>query len=176
MSSFNRGGGGRPGATQAPGRPYEERREQKIADCWPDYLKDGYFDAQDNLRLEYVARHIEGRDDIGVEPMIRAMANGHPKLTTAQLRRFFQHCRGIETRLKSQEATWSQVRPSFEFLAAAAADAYGKQPRKIPDLFYDFICRNIATVKTERDFLHGFLPHFEALVGFGSLHIQKERN
>jgi hypothetical protein len=44
-------------------------------------------------------------------------------------------------------------------------------------LFHDFIRRNVAAVHSEKEFLQGFLPHFEALVGFGSLHLKKsERN
>ncbi|MFA7237275.1 MAG: type III-A CRISPR-associated protein Csm2 [Phycisphaeraceae bacterium] len=182
MSNFGKhgqtGGGGvrRPGGGQGGGSyggrsggGYHDQPEDKIANHWPDYLKDGYFDADGNLRIEYVSRE-------KVEPLIQKMANAQPKLTTGQLRRFFQHCRGLETKLKSGAATWAAIRPQFEFLDAASADAFGKTPHKIPDLFYDFISRNVHAVKTEKDFLQGFLPHFEALVGFGSLHVQKDRN
>jgi hypothetical protein len=31
-------------------------------------------------------------------------------------------------------------------------------------------------IRTEDDFLRGFLPHFEALVGFGATHIRRERS
>lgn len=174
------GGGYSPGGS---GDRYQP--DQTVAQLWPGYLEGGYFDADGNLKIEYVSRCIPG-DEVrpegqqhGVEPLIRAMANARPPrdgLTTGQLRRFFMHCRGLETRLKSG-ATWPQVRPQFEFIGAAAADAYGKQPDpKIPGIFFDFIRRNVAVVKTQDDFLKGFIPHFEALVGFGSLHIKKERN
>ncbi len=56
------------------------------------------------------------------------------------------------------------------------ADARGKSQPKIPDLFADFIQRNVDAVKTQKDFLFGFLPHFEALIGFGTSHLQRERN
>ena len=85
------------------------------------------------------------------------------------------HCRAIETKLKTG-APWKQIRPEFERLNIAASDGHGKQPRKIPGLFFNFIQRNVATVSTEKDFLSGFLPHFEALVGFGSLYLSRERN
>ena len=59
----------------------------------------------------------------------------------------------------------------------AAADAFGKMPPKIPEIFHDFIKSNVAAVKNEKDFLKGFLPHFEALVGFGSQYFkERERN
>ncbi len=86
------------------------------------------------------------------------MANSRPELSTGQLRRFFQHCRGLETRLKSGAATWPGLRPQFEFLDAAATDAFGKQPRKIPAVFYDFIRRNVAAVKSEKDFAQASFP------------------
>jgi len=67
-------------------------------------------------------------------------------------------------------------RLDFLKLDVAAADAAGKKPSpKIPSLFRDFIGKNVAAVKDERDFLQGFLPHFEALVGFASGKL-KERN
>ncbi len=161
------GGGGYGQGHSDSGR--HEQPEDKIANYWPDYLKDGYFDIDDHLKPEYVSRE-------KIEPLIQKMANGSPKLTTGQMRRFFRHCRTLETRLKSKAATWSELRTQFQFLDAAASDAYGKSQRKIPSLFYDFIQRNVHAVKSEKDFREGFIPHFEALVGFGSLHIQKDRN
>ena len=181
------GGGARPrdssqqhhggGVSYGRGGRDRSQPDDTVANHWPDYLKEGYFDAEGSLKTEYVSSSIPGDDkQRGVEELIRAMTLAHPKLTTGQLRRFFQHCRGLETSLKSGMANWHHLRSRFEFLSAAAADAYGKSPSKIPGLFYDFIRRNVAAVKTERDFRSGFLPHFEALVGFGSLYVDKERN
>jgi hypothetical protein len=138
---------------------------EHVEQLWPGYLQGGYFDAEGHLRTEYVSRET-------VEPLVRTMARAQPALTQGQLRRFFQHCRRIETRLRAGEATWPTVRPQVLFLDAAAQDASGKMPRKIPALFRDFIQRNIAAVHDEKDLLRGFLPHFEALVGFGSPYIR----
>ena len=165
------GGGGR-----------HDQPDDKVSKHWPNYLEGGYFDEAGNLKVEYVSRclpddeHLPDDKQHGVEPLIRAMANGRPRLTTGQLRRFFGHCRTLETRLKSGASTWLELRTKFLSLDVAASDAYGKSQRKIPGLFYDFIQRNVHAVKNENDFLKGFLPHFEALVGFGSLHVQKDRN
>jgi len=105
------------------------------------------------------------------------MACGQPELTQHQLRRFFQHCRALEARLRARQAAWPALEAEFCKLDAVAADAAGKNPPKIPEIFHDFIRRNVAAVHSEREFLQGFLPHFEALVGFGSLHLKKsERN
>lgn len=157
------GGSGGQGNRLPPGDRGGPNLDRRVSDpdLWgQDYLKDGYFEPGTDgaLRLEYVSR-------AKVEPLVEAMAGD--KLTTGQIRRFFQHCRGVEAKLRAG-APWGAVRPTFQFIEAAAADARGKRPQKIPDLFYDFICRNVAAVKTKNDFLRGFLPHFEAVVGFGS--------
>lgn len=129
---------------------------------WPDPLG-GYFDAAGNLKPEFVERN-------SMLPMAEAMEVG--RLTSNQIRRFFGHCRRLETRLKAGE-TWARVRADFLMLDSAAADAVGKSPKKIPENFHNFIMRNVAAVKNEKDFLQGFLPHFEALVGFSSGKLSK---
>lgn len=175
------GGGYRPGGYG--GDRDRSQPDDTVANYWRGtYLEGGYFDADGHLKIEFVSRCIPGDEVLepskqkGLEALVRAMANGRPALTTGQLRRFFMHCRGLETRLKSG-ALWGVIRPQFQFIDSAASDAQGKQPQaKIPGLFYDFIRCNVAAVKSQNDFLKGFIPHFEALVGFGSLYIQKERN
>ncbi|MBI4540732.1 MAG: type III-A CRISPR-associated protein Csm2 [Gemmatimonadetes bacterium] len=145
-------------------------KPETIRAIWgADYLKDGYFDSNGHLRIEYVQRD-------RVEPLARTMCQASPPLTTGQLRRFFQHCRAIEARLKGRRSSWDRERRHVALLDAAAQDAVGKSPRKIPELFFDFISRNIQTVRTEADFLEGFLPHFEALVGFGARYLRRERS
>jgi CRISPR type III-A-associated protein Csm2 len=159
---------GRPPPRPQQGGQRPPPEVEHVAQLWRGYLESGYFDTEGNLRIDYVSRET-------VEPLVREMARARPALTTGQIRRFFQHCRRIETRLKSREATWAQVRPQVVFLDSAAQDAYGKSSRKIPALFRDFIQRNVAAIQSEKDLREGFLPHFEALVGFGSLYI-RDRN
>lgn len=108
-----------------------------------------------------------------MRPFAREMAQASPHLTPHQLRRFFNHCRRLETRLKAGKATWEQLRAQFMRLDYVAADALEK--RKIPQIFHDFIARNVAAVKDHKDFLEGFMPHFEALVGFGQEFFKEER-
>jgi CRISPR type III-A-associated protein Csm2 len=153
----------------------DRQPEKQLKELWPDYLKDGYFYGKDEegrpkLRLEYVSRE-------KVEPLVQEMSRARPQLTMHQLRRFFQHCRATEAKLKQNAASWESEQANFAKLDSAAADAFGKEPKKIPRLFHDFIQRNVAAVKTKEDFLKGFLPHFEALVGFGALHLkERDRN
>jgi len=161
----DRGQRGSPGSSQ----PHSGAPEPTLQQLWPGYLEAGYFDGSGNLRPECVARH-------KMVPLVRAMANGQPKLTAHQVRRFFQHCRAIEARLRSRASNWEAEEAAFRKIDVAASDAYGKSPKKIPQLFHDFIERNVARVRSEEDFLKGFLPHFEALVGFGAPFLRDERS
>jgi CRISPR/Cas system CSM-associated protein Csm2 small subunit len=126
---------------------------------WPGYLTGGYFDAAGNLKPEYVERS-------RILPLVNAMGQAH--LNMHQARRFFQHSRAIEARLRSRTSTWAAEEAAFRKLDVAAADAFGKKDRKIPRIFHDFIEKNVNVVRTEESFLKGFLPHFEAIIGFGA--------
>ncbi len=199
MSSFGKhgqtGGGGvkRPGGGSPPGpprsgygggstSPSRDQPDDTVAKHWPDYLEGGYFDESGNLKIQYVSRCLPGDEHLpdhqqrGCEELIYSIANASIPLTTGQMRRFFSHCRALETKIKTGSATWYSLHAEFQKLDSAAADGFGKKPKpKIPGLFYDFIRRNVAAVHSEKDFLQGFLPHFEAIVGFGSLYL-KDRN
>lgn len=176
MSRYEQGGqrfsGYGPGSRRDGGRGgggQQRAPNDTVANHWPDYLKDGYFDADGCLKVEYVSRD-------KVEPLVKTMCTDRGGLTSHQVRRYFGHCRAIETRLKSGGAKWAEVWPEVKKLDVAAADGAAKQPPKIPSLFHDFIRRNVSAIECEKDFLKGFLPHFEALVGFGQAHFKKERN
>ena len=111
-----------------------------------------------------------------MEQLAEKMAGARPELTTHQVRRFFQHCRAIEARLRAG-ASWAGEQAMFRKLDIAAADAFGKSPQKIPERYTSSSRENVAAVRTEKDFLDGFLPHFEALVGFGTQFFrERERN
>ena len=75
MSRFPQGptgGGGvrapnpRPPRVEPRPQRREEPRDIKVADGWDGYLKDGYFDSDGNLRIEYVGRQM-------VEPLFRVL-------------------------------------------------------------------------------------------------------
>ncbi len=148
----------------------ERKEEESLLDLWPNYLKDGYFENEQSksLRPEFVLRD-------KIAPLVKAMAHAYPPLNSHQARRFFQHCRAIEARLRADKAAWADEKSNLLRLDMAAADARGKDPKKIPQIFHDFIKLNVAAVRTEKDFIKGFLPHFEALIGFGSAYF-KDRN
>lgn len=172
MSSYHQGGRGRggyhPGGGQRGGHP-RDPDPPSIADLWPGYLDGGYFDEQGCLKIDYVSRD-------KVEPLVKAMCDARPELTTHQIRRYFGHCRAVETRLRNADASWERLRPEVAKLDIAAADGFAKSQPKIPAIFHEFIKRNVDKIRTRKDFLEGFLPHFEAIVGFGQAYFRKERS
>jgi len=148
--------------------PNPSRFGKSINVLWPDYLKEGYFDTEGNIIEAYLRK-------TKVEVLVKGMAfTEKAALTTHQVRRFFQHCRFIEAKIRAG-ASWESQRAEFLKLAVAAADAYGKRDKKIPKPFFDFVNCNTNKVKSKKDFLKGFMPHFEALVGFGSIHFKDKK-
>jgi CRISPR type III-A-associated protein Csm2 len=127
----------------------------------------GYFEkdsaGKPHLRLEWVARD-------KVEPL--AQQFGQDRLTTHQLRRFYNYCRKIEARLRTNQGDWGDERVNVAKLSAFAADAAGKRDAKIPESFRKFIDRNVDMVKTQDDFEKGFMEHFQALVGYSAMYLR----
>ena len=107
-----------------------------------------------------------------------AIKLGKNGLTTGQLRRFYNYCRSIEHQLNVEGRSWEQVSADFEALGARAQYAQSKSTGNFPREFQQFIDENVQRVKDadghQREaFLEGFLPHFEALVGFASKRLSK---
>lgn len=121
------------------------------------------------LQGEFVARKT-------IDPLARQLGMARPGLTSGQLRRFFNHCRQIEHRLQTERESWEQVSASFQALSSHAQ--YARSTGKIPNEFRIFIDDNVQRVVENRNpceaFLRGFMPHFEALVGFASAHLKRE--
>ena len=131
---------------------------------------DSYFET-DNQGRSYLQPDFVSKKNI--DPLAKQLA--YRKLTTGQIRRFFNHCREIERQLKVDGKNWHQVSAGFEALCYHAQ--YAKSAGKIPKEFQDFIDDNVKRVgsakEPERAFLDGFLPHFEALVGFGAAYLKE---
>ena len=153
------------------GHPRDQGRRRDERTAMPS-LPATYFsaDAQDHpcLNTAFVSKG-------NMDPMARYFAkDARPRLTTGQVRRFFNHCRMIERRLALDGEPWERVSASFEMLSCHAQNA--QAAGKIPDEFQRFIEDNVARVVSSADpktsFLEGFLPHFEALVGFGAAHLK----
>lgn len=130
-----------------------------------DYLKEGYFDQNGNLFERYLAK--EGDADT----IAKQLGNEKPSMTNHQLRRFYGHVRAAENRLR-MTCNFPSVYVDLKKLEPFVSEAKGKG--KIPDLFYNFMIRNLATVRTQKDFVNGFLEHFQAVVAFFTFHHPKK--
>ena len=131
-----------------------------------------YFGNDDSGRGYLQADFVSKRN---VEPWAKHLAlSSRPKLTTSQVRRFFNHCREIERRLNVDGQSWAQVSARFESLCSHAQ--YARSANKIPEEFQRFIDDNVRRVTSAQDpgkaFVDGFVPHFEALVGFAAAHMR----
>ena len=140
----------------------------------PPTFPDSYFtlDEQGNrcLRTEFVSRDT-------VDPLAALLANANPRLTTGQVRRFFNHCPGDRTPTEGR---------GRELAAGGCELRVALLPRTVRKLrtrtgryrleFQQFIDRNVRMVASSEDpgaaFLLGFVPHFEALVGFGAAYMR----
>ena len=135
---------------------------------------DSYFEI-DNQGRSYLQPDFVSRKF--VDPLAKQLAyRANPKLTTGQIRRFFNHCREIERRLKVDDESWLRVSASFESLCyhAQNAKSAGNIPREFQDFIDDNVKRVVSAKEPKKAFLDGFLPHFEAVVGFGAAHMKKD--
>ncbi|MFZ4437619.1 MAG: type III-A CRISPR-associated protein Csm2 [Syntrophales bacterium] len=130
-----------------------------------DYLSKGYFDDKGNLFERYVV----GKGDADL--IAKQLGLDRPAMTNHQLRRFYRHVRAAENRLKMTD-NFPAVYIDLKRLEPFVAEAKGKS--KIPELFYIFMTKNLSAVKTEKDFLNGFLEHFQAVVAFFTFYHPKK--
>ena len=131
-----------------------------------------YFGIDDSGRGYLQADFVSKRN---IDPWAKHLTkNSEPKLTASQIRRFFNHCREIERRLNVDGQSWAQVSARFESLCSHAQ--YARSAKKIPEEFQQFIDDNVRRVTSAQDpgkaFVDGFVPHFEALVGFAAAHMR----
>ncbi|MCY4583355.1 MAG: type III-A CRISPR-associated protein Csm2 [Chloroflexi bacterium] len=155
--------------------PRDRRQDRGGRDRRPDQgapprFPDSYF-GKDERGDDYLLPVFVSTE---VDELAKRFANGNPRLTTGQLRRFFNHCREIERRLRVEDRSWEQVSAEFVKLRSHAQNAEAR--RLIPRDFQQFIDRNVDRVTASENprsaFLDGFIQHFEALVGFGSAYMR----
>jgi CRISPR type III-A-associated protein Csm2 len=120
------------------------------------YLANGYFDGKGNILPEVI---IGWAKDIA-----QKLDQSRPSMNTAQLRKFFGEVRSIESQLKSGKS-FDTIRGRVLKLDAYAADAFKKG--NVPQLFKQFIEQNLKWAeKDQKNYLDGFLPHFESVVAY----------
>jgi len=137
-----------------------DRATQRLTD---EYLKGGYFDVSGNIYEDLLTTM--------ADQIAQMFAKAYPKLKNHQLRRFYQHTRAAENKLR-MTSDWPSTNVDIKKLKSFVAEAKGKD--KVPEVFYDFINRNIDWVKDEKSFLQGFLEHFQAVVAYFTFHHPKK--
>ncbi len=134
----------RPGGYQPPRQP------------WDDYLKEGYFDANGHLRVEVV--------ETEAVKAAKWLGNAEPKMTSHQLRRFFNKMRALEQRLE-REPDFGAIRAGIAAFGRDAAYAVGRGVA--PEVLKVIVDRNVALAqRDERSFREGFMEHFESIVAY----------
>jgi hypothetical protein len=120
------------------------------------YLSKGYFDEKGNILPEVVI--------VWALDIARKLDSAYPSMNVSQLRKFFTEVRHIEGQMAAGK-DYDSLKGRILKLIVYAADA--KKKGGVPDLFKEYIDRNVEwAVKTEKDFLKGFVPHFESVVAF----------
>ncbi|MBI3583951.1 MAG: type III-A CRISPR-associated protein Csm2 [Nitrospinae bacterium] len=128
----------------------------------PNYitkLENGYFDSSGCLWEEFITTMAS---DV-------AKSFGR-KLKNHQLRRFYGHAKAAENRLR-MTGDWDVVNLDVKKLGPFVSEAKGKD--KIPQSFFDFIDKNIKSIKIQKDFEKGFMEHFQAIVAYFTYHYPK---
>lgn len=93
------------------------------------------------------------------------------KLTTTQLRRYYNEVINLQRRLDemtaggSREQAFERLRADFKLLKAKAYYAYGRNKEIFPKELLQFFVNHTHAVRTVRDF-DAFCRHFQAVVGF----------
>lgn len=120
------------------------------------YLEGGYFDQEGYLKDKLIT---DAASDV---------AKGFGKeMSNSQLRRFYGHVKTAEKAYSYSKDTKKLIN-DVSLILSFAAEAKGKE--KVPSVFYDFIHKNIQNIKTAKDILKGFIPHFQAVVAYFTYH------
>lgn len=114
-----------------------------------------YFDTDGKPRIEIVLSEAQDVAD--------AFAND--KLRRSQLRAFYGHAKSQLQRLQ-HGADFREVHFEVARLKVFASDRAARSENQLPKSFKDFIDRNVDAVRDQKSFEKGFMPHFEAVVGY----------
>jgi CRISPR-associated protein Csm2 len=142
--------GASSGASHGGGGPDQRGEDPKV--ILKGTEKISYRDAEDHIRPALL-------DDEARKAAIEL-----EKISTTQLRRFFEQVVTIKRRLELDHAIPdAEILAQVAFLKASAAYAAGRDRNNAPVL--KFLVKHSNTIQTKRDFLD-FHRHFEAVVAF----------
>lgn len=129
-----------------------------------DYLASGYFDETGILREELITTHARNI----------AECFGHWGLKKHQLRRFYHHAKECQNRC-IHGTDYKEVYIDLKKMLYFAVQAESRSEAKVPSEFRKFIELNLSQLEPDdpKPFFKGFLPHFEAVVGFSERYLRQ---
>lgn len=131
-----------------------------------DYLQGGYFEIveKNGCKVKKLKKDLVLKT---ASNLAKDFGTARPGLKKAQLRKFYDYSRNMEEKLRMCK-NYDLIESDINKLIAFAADA--KSKGNIPQIFFDFIERNVNSIHNEDDFIKGFIEHFQAVVAYFSYH------
>lgn len=125
----------------------------KKAGNYPEgYLSNGYFTEDGHIKSELLMDNALSVADSFTRDM-----------KYSQLRRFYTHVKTAEKAYdftKDKEKLIRDIQKMDSFVAEAS------KKDKVTGPFYKFIRENVSAIKTKKDVLEGFIPHFQSVVAY----------
>lgn len=132
------------------------RKSSTLPIEYEDEIMDGYFNDNDCLKDTLIIKY----------PKILAMYfSSDPKVNKpTQIRKYYDYCKNLEGILKIKN-DFNFILSELYQLIPLTNNAMNKG--NISNSFRDFLELNInQAVKSEKNFIEGFLPHFQAIIGY----------
>lgn len=103
-------------------------------------------------------------------------ASEFASIPASQLRRFYSAVTALKRQIEVDNSFPDEaIKARMALLKAHAAYAQ-KRVKTIPEAFVKFFVRHAHAVQNRRDFLYGFVPHFEAVVAYHKIYETRERS
>jgi CRISPR-associated protein Csm2 len=134
------------------GRNFNQRSPSQPLNM--SFLSTGYYQDGEKKKIKDVL--------ITVEAEKLGQKFAELKLTSSQLRKFFNEVRSIEAQI---DGKFDEQKALILMLKSKVAYSVGKKTSKTPTEFKDFIDACIDKIIDEKDF-KGFVKFFEAVVGY----------
>lgn len=155
------------GSTDNMKNPGWERGNQKefpetVMQAYREHIKDGYFE-----------KGVIKEDFLRAFPQKITRQNIMRGLTSRQIRLYFSAVRIAQDAYLSalrmrenQENAEAQLLAQIRRLDGMVTNAAAPGKDSVPENFRTFLVLNIYTCRTAKDVLQGFIPHFEAVLGY----------
>lgn len=127
-------------------------------------IRSGYFDEKEVIKEQYLWKT--------TKELTKGFRPGQG-LTSTQLRNFYNHVKlagntygdALSSR-EDQDKAGRILLIKVRQMDSLIHNAKSKQESKIPDTFFEFIKENVQVCKMPEDVMEGFIPHFQAVLGY----------